>query len=75
MKCECEQKGYVRSGIKGILACPLGGAGRLCIERCDSCERFDCDEAAAIYFATRRGGTLRYDARRKGRQMRIIWAP
>ncbi len=71
MKCECEKPGYVRSGIRGILSCPAGKRGELTIERCDTCERFDCDEAAAIYFSTKRGGTLRYD----GRQMRVIWAP
>jgi hypothetical protein len=43
----------------------------LVIERCDACERFHCDEAAAIHYATWRGGTLRYGPGAK----RILWTP
>jgi hypothetical protein len=71
MGCGCERKGSIRSGIKGILACPADNQGALVIERCDTCERFHCDEAAAIHYATWRGGTLRYAARAK----RILWTP
>lgn len=71
MGCECERKGYIRSGIKGILACLANNQGVLVIERCDACERFHCDEAAAIHYATWRGGTLRYSPGAKG----ILWTP
>jgi hypothetical protein len=71
MRCECERQGYVRSGIKGILACPADERGTLAIERCDACERFHCDEAAAIHYATWRGGALRYGLQAK----RVLWAP
>lgn len=71
MRCECELPGTLRSGIKGVLACPAGESGKIGIERCDACERFHSDEAAAVYFATSRGGSLRYTAR----QRRILWLP
>jgi uncharacterized protein YbaR (Trm112 family) len=69
MGCECERKGAVYSGIKEILACPADKQGALVIERCDACKRFHCDEAAAIHYATCKGGTLRYVTRAK----RILW--
>ena len=73
MKCCCEDTGTVRSGIKGILIGPLSNTGRkYVIERCDTCERFDSDEAAAIHYATTRGGTVRYS--RCGNRPRIIWS-
>jgi hypothetical protein len=71
MGCECERKGFVHSGIKGILAGSADKHGALVIERCDACERFHCDEAAAIHYATRRGGYLCYGSRAK----RILWTP
>jgi hypothetical protein len=71
MGCECERKGLIHSGIRGILACPADKHGALVIERCDACERFHCDEAAAIHYATWRGGHLRYGPRAK----RILWTP
>jgi len=74
MKCCCEDVGVVRSGIRGILACPLNERSqRRVIEKCDACERFASDEAAAIYFATLRGGAVRYSRFRN--QLRIIWSP
>jgi hypothetical protein len=74
MKCCCESKGTVRSGIRGILACFLRERSRsLVIERCDACERFDSDEAAAIFFATLRGGAIRYNKRQN--RTRIVWSP
>jgi hypothetical protein len=71
MGCDCERKGVVRSGIKGILVGPADNQGALVIERCDACERFHCDEAAAIYYSTKRGGALRYGSGAK----RILWTP
>lgn len=74
MKCCCEDAGTVRSGINGILGCPTSKAeSGLVIERCDACERFDSDEAAAIHYATARGGVVRYS--RCGNRLRIIWSP
>lgn len=71
MGCECERKGFVRSGIKGILACRADKHGTLVIERCDACERFHCDEAAAIHYEALRGGRLRFGSR----ATRILWTP
>ncbi len=71
MKCDCERPGFTRAGIKGILACSSDIRGALVIERCDLCERFECDEVAAIYYATKRGGTLRYSTRAN----MIVWRP
>jgi hypothetical protein len=74
MKCCCEEAGTVRSGLRGILACPLNDRARNhVIERCDACERFDSDEAAAIFFATLRGGSLRYS--KLCNRLRILWSP
>ena len=46
--CDCEQPGYFRSGVPGILARVKNG--RLVdgakVERCDSCERYPSDKAA-----------------------------
>jgi hypothetical protein len=74
MKCCCEDKGTLRSGVKGILACPVSmNALSHVIERCDACKRFDSDENAAVYYATARGGRVRYS--KCGNRMRIIWSP
>ena len=73
MKCCCEDEGTIRSGIRGILAGPPDAAGRRVMERCDTCERFDSDEAAAIYFATKRGGAVRYSG--NGIRLRVLWLP
>jgi hypothetical protein len=74
VKCCCEDAGTVRSGIRGILVCPLGERSQSrVVERCDACARFDSDEAAAIYFATAKGGAAKYCKLRK--QLRIVWSP
>lgn len=74
MKCCCEEVGTVRSGVRGILACPLNERAKSrVIERCDACERFDSDEAAAIFFTTLRSGSLRYSKLRN--RVRILWLP
>lgn len=72
--CCCEDIGKVRSGINGIIVGPLINTGRSqVIERCDACERFDSDEAAAIHYATARGGTVRYSKCRN--RLRVLWSP
>jgi len=74
MKCCCEDNGTVRSGIKGILVGPLSSTRRSqIIERCDACERFDSDEAAAIHYAMARGGTVHYSKCRN--RLRVLWSP
>jgi hypothetical protein len=74
MKCCCEDAGTLRSGVMGILACPLNRTKlTYVIERCDACERFDSDEAAAIQYATARGGTVRYS--RCDDRLRVLWSP
>jgi hypothetical protein len=46
--CECEQPGYFRSGVPGILARVENGrlAEGAKVERCDSCGRYPSDKAA-----------------------------
>ena len=39
------------------------------LERCDTCARYDGDAEAAIHWATRFGGRLRYD------QRAVVWTP
>jgi hypothetical protein len=74
VKCCCEDAGTVRSGIKGILVCPLSDTGRThVIERCDACERFNSDEVAAVHYATEKGGMVRYSI--FVNRLRIIWSP
>jgi hypothetical protein len=74
MKCCCQEEGFVRSGIRGILKCRSSRSlPRYVIERCDTCQRFRSDEAAAIYYATVRGGNVRYV--RYGSESRVIWSP
>lgn len=70
MKCSCQQKGATRSGMAGVIAGPPGKLGRRVIERCDSCERFSTDEAAALRYVTSKGGVAYYDA-----ACRVIWRP
>jgi len=70
MRCCCEDQGAVRTGIKGILAYPSDRLLPKVIERCDACERFHSDEAAALHYVTIRGGVARYDKR-----SRVIWLP
>jgi len=47
-RCECEQEGYFRSGVPGILAYLEGGKLKpgSGVERCDVCQRYPSDEAA-----------------------------
>jgi hypothetical protein len=71
MRCDCERRGHSRSRVRGILAFPADRHGALVIERCDACERFYSDEAASIYYSTRKGGTLRYGPHARS----IIWKP
>ena len=53
-------------GMPGVLApcLPDGDASHAFVERCDSCQRYASDEAAAISFATRAGLIVhrRYDS-------------
>jgi hypothetical protein len=71
MTCCCMEPGTIRTGMEGVLGCPNPENGSLVIERCDACARFHCDEAAALHYATAKGGTIRYvqDART------VIWMP
>lgn len=39
------------------------------LERCDTCARYKSDAEAAIHWATRFGGRLRYD------QRAVVWTP
>jgi hypothetical protein len=74
VKCCCEDAGTVRSGIKGILVGPPSDMGRSqIIEKCDACERFDSDEAAAVYYATSKGGAARYS--KSGNRLKVLWSP
>jgi len=46
--CQCEQDGYFRSGVPGILAHMEDGrlADGAQVQRCDLCQRYESDEAA-----------------------------
>lgn len=69
MGCCCEQKyAAVYSGISGIIMGPPNQHAPRVIERCDACGRFPSDEAAAVYYVTVMGGTVRYDE-----QLRVTW--
>lgn len=70
MRCECQKIGAVYSGVRGILTSLPDKLGRRCIERCDTCERFYCDEAAGLEYAKVKGGGCRYDE-----LGRVIWTP
>ena len=70
MKCVCEERGTVFSGIPGILVGPRMRQGSRLVERCDACQRFSSDESAALLYATKKGGGARYDG--KGR---AVWWP
>ena len=70
MKCECEMPGAIYSGVRGILAGVPNKGGRRYIERCDTCQRFDCDDAAGLEYARVSGGGCKYDERQ-----RVIWIP
>lgn len=69
-RCCCEKPGALYSGIPGIVASPADKMGRRCIERCDACERFYCDEAAGLHYARVRGGDCSYEA-----DDRVVWIP
>lgn len=56
------------SGVKGIIVAPPDHHAPRAIERCDACERFASDESAAIYYATIKGGIVRYDE-----QLKVVW--
>lgn len=56
--------------MEGVIAGPPDKLGRRVIERCDSCECFSTDEAAALGYVTSKGGVARYDA-----AYRVIWRP
>lgn len=71
MRCECQKAGSVFSGVRGILAGVPDEVGRRYVERCDTCERFQSDEAAGLEYARIKGGGSRYNDRRQ----RIIWIP
>jgi hypothetical protein len=47
-KCDCEQEGFFRSGVPGILAHMRDGrlASGAKVERCDACQRYATDQAA-----------------------------
>jgi hypothetical protein len=70
MRCECQKCGALYSGLIGVLAAVPDSRGRRYIERCDACERFHSDEAAALEYAKIKGGGCCYDGRH-----RIIWTP
>jgi hypothetical protein len=70
MKCVCEERGVVRSGIRGILAGPPNNYGCRIMEKCDACDRFPSDESAGLWYASAKGGASRYD-----KQARVIWCP
>lgn len=68
--CVCTEAGVFNSGIAGILLGLARVDGSRLIERCDSCERFNSDDAACIAFARAHGGTCRF-----GTDLRVVWAP
>jgi hypothetical protein len=68
MRCECQNKGTVHSGAKGILTGAPDKTGRRYIERCDACELFHSDEAAGLEYARIKGGGCAYNA-----QQRVVW--
>ena len=70
MRCDCEMPGAIYSGVRGIVAGAPDKAGRRYIERCDTCLRFDCDDAAGLEYARVRGGGSKYDERQ-----RVLWTP
>ena len=68
--CVCQEPGVFNSGIKGILAGEPQDNGCRYVERCDTCERFDSDEAACKEFARLKGGRCCYDP-----DGVIVWFP
>ena len=68
MHCECQKKGVLYSGVKGILTGPPDKAGTRYVERCDTCELFHSDAAAGLEYARINGGGCSYD-----RQQRVVW--
>lgn len=71
MSCCCLEPGTVCMGVEGVIGCPNPEDGTLVIERCDTCALFHCDEAAALHYATWKGGTVRYSQEART----IIWTP
>lgn len=68
--CVCEEPGMFNCGIPGILAGEPQDNGCRYIERCDTCERFDSDDAACDEFARIRGGSCGRDPDAK-----VVWLP
>jgi hypothetical protein len=56
--------------VRGIVAGVPNKAGRRYIERCDTCQRFNCDVAAGLEYARVRGGGCKYDE-----SQRVVWTP
>lgn len=70
IRCECQNAGTIKSGVRGIVAGPPDKVGRRYIERCDTCARYYSDENAGLEYARLRGGGCRYD-----QSGRVLWSP
>ena len=68
--CGCEEPGMFNCGISGILVGAPQDNGCRYGERCDTCERFDSDEAACKEFAGLRGRRCSYDP-----EGNVVWFP
>lgn len=69
-QCACEEPGFLNCGIRGILVALPQDNGARYVERCDTCERFESDEAACKELVRLRGGKLGYDP-----DGVVVWLP
>lgn len=69
-RCVCDEPGFSNSRFPGILAGLPNKSGHRLIERCDTCERFSCDEAACEAYSKFMGGRAGYDGNGK-----VVFSP
>ncbi len=68
--CACQEKGSFNCGLPGVLAGEPHERGCRYIERCDTCERYPCDEDACLAYAQAFGGRCSYDS-----EGYVVWSP
>jgi len=68
--CACQEAGLFNCGMLGVLAGLPQENGRRYLERCDTCQRYDSDEAACEAYAQVMGGRCSYDP-----EDSVIWIP
>jgi len=68
--CGCEEPGMFNCGIPGILVGAPQDNGCRYVERCDTCERFESDDAACKELVRLREGKCGYDP-----DGTVVWLP